>query len=102
MEGCYSCGKVDEITIDCICDPDGVEYMTWTPGFELTREGYEPKFRELSLDKLKSIQAAFDFFMSAKLDEATIDVEEARVLMDVIWFKSHVARTIEVTEKKEK
>ena len=71
---CYSCGGSSNgpITPDCICDPDGLEYMKPRLSLIYTREGYPDRIVDLTEMELKIISDALHaMMMSSNLEEGT-------------------------------
>jgi len=71
---CYHCGKSSDgpFTPDCICDPDGLEYMKPRLSLVYTREGYPDRIVDLTEMELKIINDAMHAMMLASnLEEGT-------------------------------
>ena len=71
---CYHCDKPSDgpITVDCICDPDGLEYMKPRLSLIYTREGYPDRIVDLTETELKIINDAMHAMMLASnLEEGT-------------------------------
>ena len=66
--GCYGCGKTFGITVDCICDPNGLEYMDRSIVFRYTREGREDRIVPLSENQLGILQFLLDYFDNTRED----------------------------------
>ena len=96
---CYGCGVPFDIvnvtpTPDCICDPDGNEYLDWRLAFVLSKDGVDVKTREIGLNHLRDLDdvtfAAVDHVVSTEPRPSNW----SGIVNSIPYLRMHIAKTI--------